>query len=69
MASVTTATALPPAYPAHRYATEEARRIAEDGLILRAEVGSGVHGVSVAGTDDREAIDRMLHKMYLAAWR
>jgi hypothetical protein len=38
----------------HVHASEAARRIAEDGLILRVQVGSGVHGTSVAGQDDRD---------------
>jgi hypothetical protein len=44
---------LPPAYD-HPHASEEARRIAERGTVLRAQVGSGVHGTSVAGQDDRD---------------
>lgn len=39
---------------AHPHASEEARRIAEDGLILRTQVGSGVHGTAVSGQDDRD---------------
>ena len=46
-------TALPPGYE-HPHASEQARRIAEQGTILRAQVGSGVHGTSVAGQDDRD---------------
>jgi hypothetical protein len=46
-------TALPPGYP-HPHASEQARRIAEDGMILRVQVGSGVHGTSVSGQDDRD---------------
>jgi hypothetical protein len=38
-----------PAGFAHPHASEEARRIAEDGMILRAQVGSGVHETSVTG--------------------
>ena len=38
----------------HPHASEEARRIAEDGTILRVQVGSGVHGTSIAGQDDRD---------------
>ncbi len=38
-------TALPGGF-AHPHASEEARRIAEDGMILRVQVGSGVHGTS-----------------------
>jgi uncharacterized protein len=39
---------------AHPHASEEARRIAEDGMALRVQVGSGVHGTSVTGQDDRD---------------
>ena len=46
-------TALPGGF-AHPHASEEARRIAEDGMILRVQVGSGVHGISVTGQDDRD---------------
>lgn len=38
----------------HPHASEEARQIAEDGLILRVQVGSGVHGTSISGQDDRD---------------
>lgn len=38
----------------HPHASEEGRRIAERGTILRAQVGSGVHGTSIAGQDDRD---------------
>lgn len=45
---------LPPGYR-HPHASEEARRIAEDGMILRVQVGSGVHGISIdGGNDDRD---------------
>jgi hypothetical protein len=45
---------LPPGY-AHPHASDEARRIAEDGMILRVQVGSGVHGISLdGGNDDRD---------------
>ncbi len=46
-----------PALPAgfrHPHASEEARRIAEQGTILRAQVGSGVHGTAIGGQDDRD---------------
>jgi len=43
-----------PAGYRHPHASEQARRIAEDGLILRVQVGSGVHGTAVAGQDDRD---------------
>jgi hypothetical protein len=39
---------------AHPHASEEARRIAEAGMILRVQVGSGVHGTSITGQDDRD---------------
>ena len=39
---------------AHRHASEEARAIAEQGTILRVQVGSGVHGTSITGQDDRD---------------
>ncbi|WP_204331766.1 DNA polymerase beta superfamily protein [Geodermatophilus sabuli] len=44
---------LPPGYR-HPHASEEARAIAERGTVLRAQVGSGVHGTAVAGQDDRD---------------
>jgi uncharacterized protein len=47
------ATALPSGF-AHPHASEEARRIAEQGMVLRVQVGSGVHGTSIAGQDDRD---------------
>jgi hypothetical protein len=46
-------TALPAAF-LHPHASEEARGIAQDGMILRVQVGSGVHGTSIAGQDDRD---------------
>jgi hypothetical protein len=46
-------TALPAGY-AHPHASEEARIIAEQGMILRVQVGSGVHGTAVSGQDDRD---------------
>ncbi|WP_207208402.1 DNA polymerase beta superfamily protein [Nocardioides glacieisoli] len=46
-------TSLPPGFD-HPHASEEARRIAEAGMILRVQVGSGVHGTSIAGQDDRD---------------
>ena len=36
------------------HASEEARSIAAAGLILRVQVGSGVHGTSMTGQDDRD---------------
>jgi hypothetical protein len=44
---------LPTGYD-HPHASEEARMIAERGMILRVQVGSGVHGTSIAGQDDRD---------------
>ena len=44
---------LPPGF-AHPHASEEARVLAEAGMILRAQVGSGVHGTSISGQDDRD---------------
>jgi hypothetical protein len=44
---------LPAGFP-HPHASEEAREIAEKGMILRVQVGSGVHGTSIAGQDDRD---------------
>ena len=38
----------------HPHASEEARSIAEQGTILRVQVGSGVHGTAVSGQDDRD---------------
>jgi uncharacterized protein len=46
-------TELPPGYP-HPHASEPARAIAQAGLILRVQVGSGVHGTSIVGQDDRD---------------
>jgi uncharacterized protein len=43
-----------PAGFAHPHASGEARRIAEDGMILRVQVGSGVHGTAIAAQDDRD---------------
>jgi hypothetical protein len=47
----------PVAHPAgftHPHASEEARQIAERGMILRVQVGSGVQGTSISGQDDRD---------------
>jgi hypothetical protein len=44
---------LPPGF-AHPHASEQARVIAERGLVLRVQVGSGVHGTSITGQDDRD---------------
>ncbi len=43
-----------PAGFAHPHASEEARELAERGMILRVQVGSGVHGTSISGQDDRD---------------
>ncbi len=56
MSSVSTvhgSRALPAGF-AHPHASEEARAIAEEGMILRVQVGSGVHGTSISGQDDRD---------------
>jgi hypothetical protein len=52
-APVRGSTVLPSGFP-HPHASEEARAIAENGMILRVQVGSGVHGTSVTGQDDRD---------------
>lgn len=41
---------------AHPHASEQARRIAEQGLILRVQVGSGVHGTAITAQDDRDEL-------------
>src|ERR1700751_1209908 len=46
-------TSLPDGFT-HPHASEQARAIAEQGMILRVQVGSGVHGTSIAGQDDRD---------------
>src|SRR5215472_1119780 len=46
-------TALPAGFT-HPHASEEARVIAERGMILRVQVGSGVHGTAISGQDDRD---------------
>lgn len=38
----------------HPHAGAEARRLAEAGTVLLVQVGSGVHGTSVDGQDDRD---------------
>ena len=45
---------VPPAGFAHPHASKEARTIAEEGMILRVQVGSGLHGTSITGQDDRD---------------
>jgi uncharacterized protein len=52
-APVAGSTALPGGFW-HPHASEQARAIAEAGMILRVQVGSGVHGTAVAGQDDRD---------------
>jgi hypothetical protein len=52
-AEVAGSTALPAGF-AHPHASQEAREIAERGMILRVQVGSGVHGTAVSGQDDRD---------------
>jgi len=53
VAPVPGSTLLPRGF-SHPHASEEARTIAEAGMILRVQVGSGVHGTSVVGQDDRD---------------
>src|ERR1700749_108148 len=50
---VSGSTVLPASFP-HPHASDEGRAIAEDGMMLRGQVGSGVHGTSIAGQDDRD---------------
>lgn len=38
----------------HPHSGEDARRIADEGVILLVQVGSGVHGTSITGQDDRD---------------
>lgn len=44
---------LPPAFD-HPHASPQARALAESGLVLRVQVGSGVHGTAIGGQDDRD---------------
>lgn len=44
---------LPSAFD-HPHASDVARQIAQRGMILRVQVGSGVHGTSISGQDDRD---------------
>lgn len=44
----------------HSHASEEARSIAEGGMILRVQVGSGTHGTSIDGQDDRDEMGACL---------
>ena len=53
----------------HEPDAERARRIAEDGCILRAVVGSNLHGLSNPGTNDRDEIGALLVRAYEEAWR
>ncbi len=46
-------TSLPPGFT-HPHSSELARRVAERGMILRTQVGSGVHGTGLSGQDDRD---------------
>lgn len=46
--------ALPVVAQYHPHGSDAARRLAEAGTVLRVQVGSGVHGTAVAGTDDRD---------------
>jgi len=39
---------------AHPHSSREARAVAEAGTILRVQIGSGVHGTAIAGSDDRD---------------
>ena len=52
-AVISGATELPDGFD-HPHASEEARHIASQGMILRVQVGSGVHGTSISGQDDRD---------------
>jgi hypothetical protein len=52
-AEIAGSTALPAGF-AHPHASQEAREIAEQGMVLRVQVGSGVHGTAVSGQDDRD---------------
>lgn len=38
----------------NRHESDEARAIAEANTVLRTQVGSGLHGVTIEGTDDRD---------------
>lgn len=48
-------TSLPAGYR-HPHASEEARAVAAAGMILRVQVGSGVHGTAISGQDDRDEL-------------
>lgn len=39
---------------AAKHGQDAFRKIAEEGTILRTEVGSGAHGIAIDGTDDRD---------------
>lgn len=45
-----------PAGFGHPHASDEARAVAEAGMVLRVQVGSGVHGTSISGHDDRDEV-------------
>lgn len=49
---------LPAAYPSHPHASEEARKIAQDGMIFRTLVGSEVHGISLGSMTPGPGDDR-----------
>ncbi len=48
------ARALPVVQRYHPHGSDPARRVAQDGMVLRVQVGSGVHGTAIAGADDRD---------------
>ena len=50
----TDARALPVVERYHPHGSDAARRLAQDGMVLRVQVGSGVHGTAIAGSDDRD---------------
>jgi hypothetical protein len=61
-------TTLPAGFP-HPHASEEARAIAEQGMILRVQVGSGMHGTSITGQDDRDEMGLCLEpRSSLPGW-
>src|ERR1700733_14951698 len=53
--SIAGSTRLPSGYR-HPHASEQARAIAEAGMILRVQVGSGGHGTAGSGQVDREGM-------------
>jgi uncharacterized protein len=38
----------------NKHESDEARAVAESNTVLRTQVGSGLHGVTIEGTDDRD---------------